>query len=394
MKRSVYIVKSKSYLFINILITSIAMACGPIGGDAEEGVSACEATQGNGTWSQQNGDAVKDGGGAVNELNVLGGLSQEGFNKSGGVIELQVQLKDTDDLPVYDGLTANEFSVESANFTFEPASTFVASNGKKIDSITVQDVSVTVPSELPPSVVLVFDSSGSTAATDPDRLRVKAAKSFVNQLPEASSVAVLDFGVAKDLFDQVISKCFEVSRFLLDFSTDRDEIKASISRVTSAGGTPLYAAIGDALKLVEGAKELGAEQVDIIVFTDGVAGDYEKSTASKIIKRANRNEAIIHTVALSIDDGEPENAVDIANLQRLSRDTNGISVTASKASELEDHFAGLAGGTASAAQVRVDLKVSPKESLSSGPWRLKGKLGVEYRGGSASVDVDIVIEVP
>ena len=394
MKCTSFISQSKSYLFISILIATVNMACGPIGGDAEEGVSACEATQGNGTWSQQNGEAVKDGGGAVNELNILGGLTQEGFSKSGGVVELQVQLKDADSLPVYDGLTADEFSVESSDFTFEPASTFVASGGKALDSVAVEDVSVTAPSELPPSVVLVFDSSGSTASTDPDRVRVKAAKSFVNKLPEASSVAILDFGVAKDLFDQVISKCFEVSRFLLDFSTDREEIKASISRVTAAGGTPLYAAMGDALKLVEGAKELGAEQVDIIVFTDGAAGDYEKSTASKIIKRANRNEAIIHTVALSVDDGDPENAVDLSNLQRLSRETNGISVTASKASQLEEHFAGLAGGTASAAQVRVDLKVNPKESLSSGPWRLKGKLTVEYRGGAASVDVDVVIEVP
>ena len=386
-----------NYHCIIIALTAILMgtftACGPIGGDAEEGVSACEATQGNGTWTQQNGAAVKDAGGAVNDLKILGGLTEVNFGANGGIIELQVQLKDAETLPVYDGLMVEHFSVTGSDFTFEPASTFVASGSKELSGVSVHDVKVTPPSEQPPSVILLFDSSGSTAGTDPDRIRVKAAKNFVQKLPEGSSIAVMDFGVAKDLLDEVVSDCFEVSRFLLDFSADRDEVKSSVERVTAAGGTPLYAAVRDALKLVEGAKQLGAEQVDIVVFTDGQAGDYSKSVSKNIIKRANNNDSIIHTVALSVDDGDKENAVDIANLQRLSGGTNGIAVTASKAKQLEQHFENLAGGTASAAQVRVDLKVEPRTNLSVGPWRIKGLLNVEYRGGMASAEIDVVIEV-
>ena len=375
------------------------VACMPIGGDAEEGVGACDATQGDGTWSARTSENVTlvDRGETLASLKVLGGLAESGFTSEGGRIQLQLRLDDASGNAIYEGLSTDSFSVETSSLSFQLASSLVAGTAQPINEASVVGLDVTPPEGELPSVILLFDSSGSTARTDKDRLRVTAAKAFVQVLPSASTVAVMDFGVAKDLFDSVVSDCFEVSRFLLDFTTDREEITTSIDRVTAAGGTPLYGALRDALLLAEGAKRQGAGVIDVVVFTDGQAGDYSKGDADGVIRRATAASLKFHTVALAIaedeDEEDDDRQIDFANLQRLSSETNGVAVTASGPNELKGHFEGIASSTSNEPQLRLALLVSPESPLTVGAWTLNGTLNAQYGGEAVSAPFTITFEV-
>jgi hypothetical protein len=380
------------------LCLSIGLSsCMPIGGDAEEGVGACDATQGDGTWSARTSESVTlvDRGETLASLKVLGGLAESGFSSEGGRIQLQLRLDDASGNAIYEGLSVDTFSVETSSLSFELASSFVAGAAQPVDEASVDGLEVTPPEGDLPSVVLLFDSSGSTARTDKERLRVTAAKAFVQVLPSDSTVAVMDFGVAKDLFDSVVSDCFEVSRFLLDFTTDREEITSSIDRVTAAGGTPLYGALRDALLLAEGAKRQGAGVIDVVVFTDGQAGDYSKGDADGVIRRAKAASLKLHTVALSIidEDDDDDRQIDFANLQRLSSETNGVAVTASGPNELKGHFEGIASSTSNEPQLRLALLVSPESPLTVGAWTLNGTLNAQHGGEAVSAPFTITFEV-
>jgi Mg-chelatase subunit ChlD len=385
-------------LALILAFSILSVACGPIGGDAEPGISACPILEGKGTWTQpaSQGAAV-DTGKPLSAAKVLSAQTAQ-MTTRGGAFTLNLELTDAGGELLFAGLTTQ-------NFTIDPTSLVLRKGeGSSVNtqvSITTEGLDVKSPTAAGLTGVLLFDSSGSTAGTDSERLRVSGGQLFVDAIIAGTQLAVMDFGVSKGLFEgNVVSPCLQESRLLMDFTSDKLALKASIDRVTAAGGTPMYAAIEDALTMAEAANRMGAQRPFIIVFTDGDASDFAQARADRAINRAKVLESAIHTVALvpstSPEEGstDDEDDVNLLNLQRLSAETGGISLTADKANQLPDHFNALASASNTGISItpRFGLTFSP--SVEAGYYTLTGNVSVtNVNGGSASAPFRLIIDL-
>ena len=383
-------VPAVAFAGIALAYALVCAGCGSIGGDDDGGLSAVEILAGGGSWQPSSeGSAAQASLDAVVSMQVQGGAG-DSFTGSNGTLTLNLELLDAQGRPIGGDLAPENFTVRLAD------TQIVAAVGSTPVGVTVVDAEVTEVSVKPPTVAgltgaLLFDSSGSTATTDRDRRREDAAVAFVEGMPAGTQLTVLDFGVSRGgLFGpRVVSPGLSDSRLLSDFSSDPANLIEAIARVTSSGGTPMYGALGDALKILESVHDRGAQDLFLIVFTDGEAGDYSSSRASSVIDRANAMEMPIHTVALT--GGDAEDQVNLAKLQRLSSSTQGLSLTAFEPAELVRHFQQLTGAVESRVSIRVDLKFSG--SVPKGTYRVTGILDASVYGGSASAPFDVVLGV-
>ena len=382
-------------LFVLSALICLLPGCGPMGGgDADPGLSACGPLEGQTLWEVPTEQRlVEDSGLAISGLEVLGGLAAQ-MKTTGGRFTLNLELQDANGGLLYNNLTV-------PNFQIDPNTPLVlrSTEGGRIDfmyeNVSTVDLKVTKPTGSGLTGVLVFDSSGSTNGTDSERLRVSGGQLFTDQVLDGTQLAVMDFGVSAGAFESTISSCFEEGRLLNDFTSDKGVIKASIDRVTSAGGTPMYDAIGDALGLAEAVHKKGAVRPFIIVFTDGQASDYSDEKAASLIARATAIESAIHTVAL-MDEGEElseSDAVDVQNLQRLSADTGGLSLSAAGADELPGHFNRLAGVSNSGISVAAKFNVDFNPALERRIYTLEGNVLADVNGGKASAPFKIMIDL-
>jgi hypothetical protein len=373
-----------------VVAASFIGGCGSIGGDDDGGLSAVEILAGGGSWqSSSEGSAAQASLDAVVSMQVQGGAG-DSFTGSNGTLTLNLELLDEQGRPIGGDLAPENFTVRLADTQIVSAVGSVPSGVSVVDA-EVTEVSVKPPTAAGLTGALLFDSSGSTATTDRERRREDAAVAFVEGMPAGTQLTVLDFGVSRGgIFGRrVVSEGLSDSRLLSDFSSDPASLIEAIARVTSSGGTPMYGALGDALKILESVHDRGAQDLFLIVFTDGEAGDYSSSRANSVIDRANAMEMPIHTVALT--GGDVEDQVNLAKLQRLSSSTQGLSLTAFEPAELVRHFQQLTGAVDSRVSIRVDLKFSG--SVPTGTYRVTGILDASVYGGSASAPFDVVLGV-
>lgn len=377
-------------LGVALAAASLTGACRSFGGDDDSGISAVEILAGGGSWQAVAGD----GSGEASEdpvvsLRVQGGAG-DSFTGSNGTIILNLELLDAQGRAIGGDLSPEDF-------TIVPEDTRIINiadgslNGVSVVDAQITEVSVKPPTAAGLTGALLFDSSGSTRGTDRQRRRVDAAAAFVQGMPTGTQLTVMDFGVSRGgIFGRpVVSEGLSDSRLLSDFSSDPASLIAAIERVTSSGGTPMYGALGDALKILESVHARGAEDLFLIVFTDGVAGDYTSARESSVVNRANAMNLPIHTVALT--GGAAEDEVNLAQLQVLSSSTQGLSLTAFSADELVRHFEQLTGAVDSRVSIRVDLKFSG--SVPVGTYRVTGTLDASVYGGSAAAPFDVVLGV-
>lgn len=320
---------STQYMISILIISTLLSACGPIGGDAQPGISACPALEGKSSWKIPNvRDVNADSGQPLTTAKVLSAQVAQ-MNTSGGIFTLNLELADANGNLLYDNLTTQNFVIDTSTPLI-----LRKSEGVPVDTqvgVTTDALDVKKPSTSGLTGILVFDSSGSTNGTDGDRLRVSGGQLFTDTVVPGTQLAVMDFGVSEGAFEgDVVSDCFQDSRLLNDFTDNKPVIKGSIDRVTSAGGTPMYGAIEDALALAESVNRMGAQQPFLIVFTDGDASDYDEARATTAISRAKAIQSSIHTVALmpapSPEDNSPDpDDINLLNLQRLSAETGGAS---------------------------------------------------------------------
>jgi VWFA-related protein len=134
------------------------------------------------------------------------------------------------------------------------------------------------PVDVPITVVLLIDTSGSTDFKI-DAIQ-NAAISFVNQLKDQDRVMVMSF-------DDSI-------RTLCEATSDRDTLIQAIRRTRNGGGTRLYDAVEDVirkkLKAITGRKA-------VVLFTDGVDTTSRHATYASTIKDAQESDAAVYTVA-------------------------------------------------------------------------------------------------
>jgi Mg-chelatase subunit ChlD len=121
---------------------------------------------------------------------------------------------------------------------------------KETTKIYENDVPVEIVSierlDIPPSVVLLLDSSGSMA--EQMRPAVEAAKAFVQMLPDNATVQVVDFDSTARKLD----------------GTTKAEVQKSLDSAVAGGSTALYDAAIMGLELLQ-----GAQRPTLVMFTDG-----------------------------------------------------------------------------------------------------------------------------
>ena len=150
--------------------------------------------------------------------------------------------------------------------------------------------SATVPTHLVNfDVVFVIDESGSMNQNDPNRLRVEAAKQFIDMLAEDSKnnrAAIYGFE--------------NWSRYILNLTAlnDKEAVKASLNSIHSGGGTNIYSGLQAAVQEIE-ANNNSYTPV-IILMTDG----QDNSTLTNytpLIDRANAKGITVFAIGLGKD---------------------------------------------------------------------------------------------
>lgn len=140
-----------------------------------------------------------------------------------------------------------------------------------------QEIAYFGTTELPFSVVLLVDVSGST---DQKMRQIQsAALSFIQNLKPNDRVSIVEFASGINT--------------LCDFTTDRMVLEKAIGKLRSGGGTALYEAVERVLKRsfngVEGRKA-------VVLFTDGVDTAGNSNGYERTLALAEESDAAVYSV--------------------------------------------------------------------------------------------------
>lgn len=168
---------------------------------------------------------------------------------------------------------------------------------------------------------IVIDSSGSNADTDPDDLRVVAAKNLNNALISSSKAT----GDKKADLVTVID--FDSSAAVIYSLGDPSGANTEIDTIDSSGGTAIYDGVAKAIdELSKPGNDPTANRTGIVVLTDG-----QDSSTTALIKEINRAGGLGIRVSFGFLDPSSSSAAAPDVLAAILK-TGGIYSTISSAS--------------------------------------------------------------
>ncbi|MCZ7648920.1 MAG: VWA domain-containing protein [Planctomycetota bacterium] len=173
-----------------------------------------------------------------------------------------------------------------------------------------------------PDVVLLLDGSLSMGRNDPQRLRVEAARTFVN-------LALRSGGIGRVAVVQFDDK----PRLLLPLTpvAERGRFELTFSELRELGMTDINGGIRTAVDLLAGRE--AEARAAVVLLTDGKQEPGEYAEAHQAAKQAG---IPIHTVALG-------QSADRALLQRIAADTGGTCSDAESGQDLLHLYGTIAG---------------------------------------------------
>jgi len=222
-------------------------------------------------------------------------------------------------------------------------------DGKPVKGVLVAPVRQEVT---PLHVVLAIDISGPMGG-EPLEAAKKGGKAFLIGLKEPKvSVEVLSFN------DRVRRPC--------DWTEDLERAATRLDPLRAGGETALYQAAATALDDLRGRKG----QKRLVLLTDGkdTAGG---ATLDGIIARCKDERVTVHAIGLRTEDLDPD------TLKRLTKETGGEYVEASRQEEIVEHF------RLTSRRIRRDfyrLVITPVGTVSPLPEKIP--LQVKVRGGN------------
>jgi VWFA-related protein len=145
-----------------------------------------------------------------------------------------------------------------------------------------QEISYFAPVDNPFTVALVIDTSRSVVFNLSDIQN--AALAFVDQMRPRDRAVVVSF-----------SDDFNV---ITEATSDRETLRSAIASVRPGGGSRVYEAIDS---LIEEMNRLEGRTA-LILFSDGVDNDSQKSTIESTLKKAERSDTLIYPVQFSTYD--------------------------------------------------------------------------------------------
>ncbi len=223
---------------------------------------------------------------------------------------------------------------------------------------------------------IVIDSSGSMEDNDPDRVRVEAAKSFIDAMGDNDLLCVYDFGSSE-----------EDVRLLQDFTNDKEELYDAVDEVEAVGGTPLYQALVEAANHLKAFKDEQGQSGDryfIIVITDGQSTD-ANYTLDDAVDAAKEVPLPIFAVGLG-------SGVDIDSLSTLAYETGGSYMQADEAQQLIQLFQAQAIATSKGYIVVVGEGTFNDPIESGSLYRLKGKLITSLGGNEVPTYFNVIFQ--
>ena len=248
---------------------------------------------------------------------------------------------------------------------------------------TEQKLSVFRQEDLPVSMGLVIDNSGSMREKRPEVNA--AALTLVKTSNSADEAFVVNFN--DDYYLDTVH----------DFTSDIEEMKDALERIDARGSTALYdAVIGSLDHLKKGSKDKKV----LLVVTDGV-DNASRRTLENAVQEAQRSDAVIYAIGLFSDDDLKHNRGEMKKARRalteLSTATGGLAffpenvadtqaICAQIARDIRDQYT-LAYYSTNAAQDgsfrAVQVAIAPQPGI--GKLTVRTRLGY-YARKSASGD--------
>lgn len=176
------------------------------------------------------------------------------------------------------------------------------------------------------SFVIAIDHSQSMQADDffPDRLTVskQVAKDFIDTIPYETEIGIVSFSGS--------------SYIRQDMSQDKSGTKNAIDKIelSQFGGTNIYEAVITSTNLLR-----NQENKTIILLSDG---QINSGTIEDVTDYANKNDVIIHTIAIGTKEGGTTeytiSKLDEETLQTISEVTGGDYFVAETSEALTESF--------------------------------------------------------
>jgi VWFA-related protein len=165
--------------------------------------------------------------------------------------------------------------------------------------------------EIPTTIVLVVDHSGSMAQENRMGALKQAVASFLEKLPEGSRVAVVGFS------SNVKTLC--------PFTTDRERVRRAVNRLEPGGSTRFYDAVVAALELLD--EQSGRRA--LLALTDGQDTDSQEAKLDTAIAAARRLGLPVYTLGLG-----NEEEIATSDLKQLARSTRAQYYAARNSDQL------------------------------------------------------------
>lgn len=295
----------------------------------------------------------------VQDANIVGNVSIGEFDLQTGIISISVAAEDADGELILDGLSPD-------NFEFTELMVYPIDEDLPLTAVLADlNIDIITPDqEVPVSLVLSFDTSGSMTNNDPDRLSIEAGKTILERLREGDQAAIVEFGGRS-------------ADIVQEFTDDIDLLQDEIDNLTFRGATPMFDSIHKSIDLIV---EADAERSAIVVLADG---DNNRSPRDRdeVVTRANQNNIPIFTIALGDE-------FDFADLIFFSDFTGGIFAEASEAEALEELFDGI-GSSIFDGRVVLDTSLFFEEDLpETGLYRIEGILNISIGGNSLQIPLE------
>ncbi len=221
----------------------------------------------------------------------------------------------------------------------------------------------------PLNAMLMLDTTGSMTSTDPNSVRVTAAKDFVKKLRPDDAAAVAHFDTSSTTI-QNITPGLLAAEVIEDFQKDKAVLSIAIEgtgndqKFFGGGGTNIYDATYDAVTLT---KVQSVNNKIAIILTDG-DDNASKKTVAEVASYANKNGVTLYTLGLG--NNNPA-------LSALANQTGGLFSFAQSASQLNDLLVGIYNSTI--AQGCVSMAFEPKPASGT---TIRGKVQVIFESGA------------
>jgi hypothetical protein len=229
------------------------------------------------------------------------------------------------------------------------------------------------------SALLLMDQSGSIAysqndgitPTDPDDLRISAAKIFLDYLGDGDQAGLASFS---GLNSYATTNAYTV--FHHGFSRNVPAKKKTLDSLasTEGGNTPLYLSTAAAIDYTARAASAATRRA-VIVFTDGQNVGSYPTTLDQVIRASNDRQIPVFTVGLS-------RGVNVDVLSRMANETGGAFFFARDAEQLVTAFGTLGRLLRGSATL---YRTTWTATRSSGTWgagqALSGTINVNLPSG-------------